>query len=1142
MHLPRSFSLLVASLLLIIPLHFSLRVPAPLPLKKDPPASVPSAHYSKIRSYSGAGELAFVNAIEAWNGNHLQGWEAIGPMNSGGRIRGLAIDYRDSNILLCGGVSGGIFRSTDAGMSWSAVDSPAHIRLSSLAQDTRMGHGDRWYAATGEWQTRYTARDGSILGHGLYKSEDNGISWIQLPSTVDVMSLPFTEPFSFMHRVQVHPTTGDVYVAALGGIHRSQDRGQTWNLVLGDVPPEEVNTGLYDELALLTGSSEVHIAGDAMIYAAYTTYPPSEEDDNTLPVLKAFASSTGDQGGWTDITSPMFGSRISRTVIRSAPSDPSQVYFLCSFKSSPNGPSAYRIYGRDYYLYLYQRSLKGVANSSDSWQDLSENVPKNLGASLTQSSYNMEIAVHPENASEMYLGLVGFYLSDDGFRSPYIEEEHVVFLSHDLHPDQHLVVFDPTDSNIMYVANDGGIYKTQTPRFGGVLPGTDAAFDRPGGKNLFRAMNNGLGIAQIYDLCLVGGDYVIVGTQDRGAWVGRNSESDWFSYQGGDVFRASSSADGLFTVLTSSDSNPPEVLFNQDPSFNSHSNKGTRYLEKISRFLQHSFDPTRLYRMIGGRTGELIIYDDISAWMRNPEENPPRVSSLGVGLSVGPILATYPETRVYGLTFGSAGIWGRHRVVSSLLVATDLDSAAPPFRRRDPDSFPEALPSDLFVNRYDAREIIVSFYLFDSTVKILHSQDEGATWQNVTGNLASKSKAEPGPSVISLAIVGDGALFLAGTTSGLFATSVLSGNTTEWAREAVSKVNNHIVTDIEVDRFSRVTLATYGGGAFRVVYDLDPAPVYFTDIPQQVLIPIGTGTNTETVDLDLADYLEGSHRDLNISSHPGELVEISREGTILVFKGMEPGRGSVSVVAHAMEVNKGDVLSFPIIVYEREAAAQISTSSEVLSSRETPYIYIRFDVTIRNSGSRPFLILGHYTLPGIRLLGHNGRGSNLFPLEVAPSASEVLRYNYVSYLGGDADILSLWINLSLSEHPFLQEIEVDFTGFPDDVADDGTDDVVDDVADDGTDDVVDDGTVMMLGDAKTNSEFLFFPNPVGEQLTLVCSTETLVGLYNLGGQALQTFNVKGRLEVDTSFLPPGIYLLEERREQESPRLHRIIRR
>ena len=59
-------------------------------------------------------ELANELAIKAKAINNMA-WSEIGPYDVGGRTRGLAIDQRNSNILLAGGASGGIWKSTDGG-------------------------------------------------------------------------------------------------------------------------------------------------------------------------------------------------------------------------------------------------------------------------------------------------------------------------------------------------------------------------------------------------------------------------------------------------------------------------------------------------------------------------------------------------------------------------------------------------------------------------------------------------------------------------------------------------------------------------------------------------------------------------------------------------------------------------------------------------------------------------------------------------------------------------------------------------------------------------------------------------------------------------------------------------------------------
>ena len=54
-------------------------------------------------------------------------WKSNGPDNVGGRTRALAIDVRNENIILAGGVSGGMWRSEDDGLSWEKVTNPGNI-------------------------------------------------------------------------------------------------------------------------------------------------------------------------------------------------------------------------------------------------------------------------------------------------------------------------------------------------------------------------------------------------------------------------------------------------------------------------------------------------------------------------------------------------------------------------------------------------------------------------------------------------------------------------------------------------------------------------------------------------------------------------------------------------------------------------------------------------------------------------------------------------------------------------------------------------------------------------------------------------------------------------------------------------------
>jgi len=68
-------------------------------------------------------------------------WAEAGPYDVGGRTRALAFDLNDSQTILAGGVSGGIWKSTNGGGSWTMKSSvTGQLAVTSIAQDPRPGY------------------------------------------------------------------------------------------------------------------------------------------------------------------------------------------------------------------------------------------------------------------------------------------------------------------------------------------------------------------------------------------------------------------------------------------------------------------------------------------------------------------------------------------------------------------------------------------------------------------------------------------------------------------------------------------------------------------------------------------------------------------------------------------------------------------------------------------------------------------------------------------------------------------------------------------------------------------------------------------------------------------------------------------
>ncbi len=164
-------------------------------------------------------------------------WQEAGPNDVGGRTRALVVDVANSNTILAGGVSGGIWKSTDNGTTWVLKNSPAHsLSVTSLAQDTRTGYTSNWYYATGEFVGNSASDRGYMAvfrGTGIYKSTDNGETWNVLPNT-ETLPTGWYSAYNYVTRIVVSPINGYVFAASNGlGIFRSTNGGSNFSLVLG---------------------------------------------------------------------------------------------------------------------------------------------------------------------------------------------------------------------------------------------------------------------------------------------------------------------------------------------------------------------------------------------------------------------------------------------------------------------------------------------------------------------------------------------------------------------------------------------------------------------------------------------------------------------------------------------------------------------------------------------------------------------------------------------------------------------------------------------------------------------------------------------------------------------------------------------
>jgi photosystem II stability/assembly factor-like uncharacterized protein len=150
-------------------------------------------------------------------------WIERGPVNVGGRTRTVLVDPDDptGNTWYAGTASGGIWKTDDAGKSWTDL-TPDLPNLSTVSLAMAPSNHDVIYAGTGEG----FGNVGGVTGDGIFLTTDRGETWNQIESTRG------NRNFSYINKLWVDPVNHQVVIAATNtGIFKTLDAGASWNMV-----------------------------------------------------------------------------------------------------------------------------------------------------------------------------------------------------------------------------------------------------------------------------------------------------------------------------------------------------------------------------------------------------------------------------------------------------------------------------------------------------------------------------------------------------------------------------------------------------------------------------------------------------------------------------------------------------------------------------------------------------------------------------------------------------------------------------------------------------------------------------------------------------------------------------------------------
>jgi photosystem II stability/assembly factor-like uncharacterized protein len=420
--------------------------------------------------------------------------------------------------MYAGAANGGIWKTLDGGKTWKALlDLQNSTAVGSIGVDPK--NPNIVYVGTGE----PNHSGDSHYGVGILRSSDAGKSWTLLGENVFGNRAVGT--------IIVDPRTAETIKSTLFVTDTNSAAGEFGDPCVRSTKPFAQTCGFF-----ISNDGGAHWRASnpkgASIGAESLVMNPKNPNELYAGFQSAGVFRSENSGKtWTNISKGLPTSLFDRISLAIAPSAPSTVYAAYNVYANPP------IFGfpASGSLHLYVTTNRGA-----SWT-FRRKAPNSCGG---QCDYDMPLAVDPTNAKVVYLGGSANYdylFSIDRTCSTFTPLASVcntaLMRSSDagttwtdvsengnggpLHPDDHIIVIDPRNHNVVYTGGDGGIFHSSNAG------------------QTWNDLNKGLGTLQFTGVAVAANGQMYAGTQDNGT----------FKYQGSTTWNHVFSGDGGYTAV-----------------------------------------------------------------------------------------------------------------------------------------------------------------------------------------------------------------------------------------------------------------------------------------------------------------------------------------------------------------------------------------------------------------------------------------------------------------------------------------------------------------------------------------------------------------------------------------------------------------